>query len=406
MKIGLLTFHSQLNYGGVLQCWALQTALEQMGHEIVVIDRWLEDWRNIHDMVYDRMGWRQWAKFWIRSFLGLGDKNPWLRVQRTKRFITRHLHLTPYHFIDWNDAPKNLGIDMLVVGSDQIWHCGDWGDPRPYLLDGAPTVPAIAYAASFGMTEIPQWIDNRHPEVSALPFYKSGLARFKALSCRESEGVELCKELGFESAHVVDPTLLVDAKRWHELISANKSRRPKGDNRRLVCYFLSEDFVNACPMLAQFTQQNNCDVDVFVMPEAFFRLPSPFNWKNAKRWMKGLRTKWFGRVNIRDAADPIEFVSALSSADWVVSDSFHALMFSLIFSRNVRIIKPKQAGRSKMFSRIEEFVLHMNGPVLVDSLDASLNSLQANESISYDAIWLGEQKAKSVTFLSKCFNVI
>ncbi len=406
MKIGILTFHSQLNYGGVLQCWALQTALEEMGHEVVVIDRWLEDRRNIHDMVYDRMGWRKWAKFWIRSFLGLGDKNPWLRVRRTKMFIKRKLHLTPYHFIDWNDAPKNLGIDMLVVGSDQVWHCGDWGDPRPYLLDGAPPIPAIAYAASFGMTTIPQHLDKSHPEIAALPFYKSGLARFSALSCRESEGVELCKELGFESAHVVDPTLLVDADRWHELIPANETCKHKGGRRRLVCYFLSENFVKDCPILAQFTQENNCDVDVFVAPGVFFRLPAPFRWKNTKRWMKGLQNKWFGRVNIRDAANPIEFVSALASADWIVSDSFHALMFSLIFNRNVRIIKPTQESRSKMFARIEEFVLHMKGPVLVDSLDASLHSLLENEAVAFDSVWLGEQKAYSVAFLRKCFDVI
>ena len=66
MKIGILTFHSQLNYGGVLQCWALQTALEDLGHEVVVIDRWFDDVRNIHETVYDRMGWFQWMKFWIR----------------------------------------------------------------------------------------------------------------------------------------------------------------------------------------------------------------------------------------------------------------------------------------------------------------------------------------------------
>ena len=406
MKIGILTFHAQLNYGGVLQCWALQTALEKMGHEVVVIDRWLEDWRNIHDMVYDRMSRRQWAKFWIRSFLGLGDKNPWLRVRRTKRFIARHLHLTPYHFIDWNDAPKNLDIDMLVVGSDQVWHCGDWGDPRPYLLVGAPPIPAIAYAASFGMTEIPQWIDNLHPEVYALPFYKSGLAKFKALSCRETEGVELCKELGLESAHVVDPTLLVEADHWHELIMTNETCKHKGGNRRLVCYFLSEDLNTAVPLLKKFAERNNCSVDVFANSRSFLPLPFPSNFENAKRWINGLHTKWFGRVNIRDAADPIKFVSALSSADWVVSDSFHALMFSLIFNRNVRIIRPMKESRSKMFARIEEFVLHMNGPVLADSLDASLHSLQANEAVSFDSVWLGEQKAQSVAFLSKCLNVI
>ena len=405
MKIGILTFHSQLNYGGVLQCWALQTALEKIGHDVVVIDRWFDDWRNIHDMVYDRMGRRQWVKFWIRSLLGLGDMNPWLRVQRTKRFIKRHLHLTPYHFINWKAAPKDLGVDMLVVGSDQVWHCGDWGDPRAYLLDGAPQIPAIAYAASFGMTEIPQWIDNRHPKVGALPFYKSGLAEFKAISCRETEGVELCRKLGFESSHVVDPTLLVDGDRWRELMVADGTINPKGGKRRLFCYFLGEDISAFRPLLDEFAKQNNCVVDVFVNQKACFRLSFPSSPEKAKRWIKGTWIRWFGRVKVRTSSGPSEFVSAVSSADWVISDSFHALMFSLVFKKNVRLIRPTQEGRSKMFARIEEFALHMDGPVVADTVAAALQSLCKGEMVSCDADWLEGRKTESFAFLRKCLNV-
>ncbi len=398
MKIGILTFHSQLNYGGVLQCWALQTALERLGHEVVVVDRRLDDWREIHDMVYDRMGFRQWIKFWIRSLLGLGDLHPWLRVRRTKKFIRQHLHLTPYHFVGWKDAPQDLGIDWLVVGSDQVWHCGDWGDPRAYLLDGAPSIRAIAYAASFGMTEIPHFIDSRHPDIDPLAFYKSGLAKFQALSCRESEGVELCRKLGFKSTHVADPTLLVDADKWHELASAGKTRQRKGNNRRLFCYFLSEDLNKARPLLEKVAEQNHCDVDVFINPRAFSPLPFPSCSEKAKRWMKGLRTK-FGRVKVRVDSGPIQFVSALSSADWVVSDSFHALMFSLIFKKNVRLIKPTQENRRKMFARMDEFVSHMNGPVVADTLDSALQSLRGGEMVSCNADWLDRRKAESFAFL-------
>ena len=98
MKIGILTFHSQLNYGGVLQCWALQTALEKMGHEVVIIDRWLtpDNWHL--ERGYDRKQKKWWLRFWLRSLLGLGDMRFWLRVRRTKRFIHEKLHLTSFHF--------------------------------------------------------------------------------------------------------------------------------------------------------------------------------------------------------------------------------------------------------------------------------------------------------------------
>ena len=108
MKIGILTFHSQLNYGGVLQCWALQTALEKMGHEVVVIDRWLTPDNRHLEHGYNRKRKKWWLRFWIRSLLGLGDMRFWLRVRRTKRFLREKLHLTPYHFVDWKDAPRDL----------------------------------------------------------------------------------------------------------------------------------------------------------------------------------------------------------------------------------------------------------------------------------------------------------
>ena len=239
MKIGILTFHSQLNYGGVLQCWALQTVLEKLGHEVVVIDRWHNADNSLLERGYNKWNWRQWVKYWLRVLLGLGDLNPWLRVRRTKRFLGKYLgkylHLTQYHFVEWKDAPKELGVDMIVVGSDQVWHCGNWGDPRVYLLEGASQIPAVAYAASFGMVGLPTalGIGARGAEdVAAEPIYRRGLAKFKAISCREREGVEICREMGLDARHVVDPTLLA----WSNCGEV-KSITHKGKD--LVCYFLS-----------------------------------------------------------------------------------------------------------------------------------------------------------------------
>ena len=91
MKIGILTFHSQLNYGGVLQCWALQTALEKMGHEVVVIDRWLSDDNYMLERGYDKFGVKEWMKFAVRAPLWLGDMSQWLRVWRTKKFLRQNI---------------------------------------------------------------------------------------------------------------------------------------------------------------------------------------------------------------------------------------------------------------------------------------------------------------------------
>ena len=100
MKIGILTFHSQLNYGGVLQCWALQSALEKMGHAVVVIDRWNNADNSLLERGFNKFDSKQWIKFMIRASLGLGDINPWLRVRRTKKFLSKYIKRTPYHLVE------------------------------------------------------------------------------------------------------------------------------------------------------------------------------------------------------------------------------------------------------------------------------------------------------------------
>lgn len=397
MKIGILTFHSQLNYGGVLQCWALQTALEKLGHEVVVIDRWLDSDNSWLEKGYDKYSLLQWIKFCIRSTLGLGNISQLLRVRRTKRFLTEHLRLTPYHFVDWNDAPKELGVDMLVVGSDQVWHCGDWGNPRVYLLDGAPDSPAISYAASFGFTELPKYLSECEAVSLAEPFYKKGFKKFKAISCRESEGVSLCRKLGAEAQHVLDPTLLVNKADWKCLIRS----AAKHCTKRVVCYFLGVDYTSILQRLLRFSAENDCEVELFVDQWVFDALPMPTSLAKLRQWVKGIRRKLFSNVRVYDSAGPIEFVKSIASADLVISDSFHALMFSIIFGRNVRILAPKSDHRKKMFARIEEFASEMTGQIVVDSLETALKSFADDAVATIDSAWLESRRSESFNFLRR-----
>ncbi len=372
MKIGILTFHSQLNYGGVLQCWALQTALEKMGHKVVVIDRWMNEKNSTLELEYGAFGFKQLIKFAIRASLGLGDINQWLRVRRTKRFLKQYIKRTQYHFVDWSAAPKDLGVDMLVVGSDQVWHCGDWGDPTAYLLEGAPNIPAIAYATSFGLTEIP---------AELMAMYKRGLHKFRAISCREAEGVELCRKLGVGAVHVVDPTMLA----WY--MGPTDAKGPKRD---LACYFLSEKLEEHWHALEDFAKENNCKVTVLVNDDVNVNLPLPYSWGRVQVWLKGLWRKInpFERVKVLVGAGPEEFLVTFKNVRWLVSDSFHALMFAINNNCNARIIRPHSEMRQKMFARIEEFAAHAEGPLIADSVPAALASLTAGEEVKYDCGWI------------------
>ena len=398
MKIGILTFHSQLNYGGVLQCWALQTVLEKMGHEVVVVDRWHNADNSLLERGYSNWGWRQWVRFWLRGLLGLGDLGQWLRVRRTKKFLGQRIKRSSYHFVGWIEAPKELGVDMLVVGSDQVWHCGNWGDPRVYLFEGAPQIPAIAYAASFGMTELPDCLGagaRGAENLAAEPIYKRGLSKFKAISCREREGVEICKRLGFDAVHVVDPTLLA----WGEGAEGNSK---EGKQRELVCYFLSEKIEDHISELDGFARRINCKVKVFM--DGAWLSPFPTNFSRIKSLLRRWKVRDGSRVEIMDSAGPEEFYNAFKSARWVVSDSFHALMFSICNGCDARMIKPSTEFRRKMFARIEEIAEHTKGPLIVNSVSDALASFTNCESVVYDYEWLERRRRESEEWLRRVLS--
>lgn len=364
MTIGILTFHSQLNYGGVLQCWALQTALEKMGHKVVVLDLWRTPKNRALLGPFGSLSFKQWVKLIARSLLkGSRDFSAAVRHWRTIRFVRSRLHLTSFHFYEWKEVKSPLGVDCIVVGSDQVWHCGSWGDPRPFLLEGAPPVPAIAYAASFGMNAIPRHIQIHFPNeqrIEALPVYKHGFSRFFAIGCREQEGIELCTAIGVNSEHVCDPTLLPSSP-MSSMGTAPKGRRSR---KRLLCYFLKEDIPSKIEPLNTWAKRSKWNVDIFG--------PGDIPWYKA---CSGTRME--PSLKLKVSAGPLQFLKALHGADACISDSFHACALSLLFNVNVRLLRPSSSAQQEMASRIVEFAnAFCEGPVFTESLSEALDDIE------------------------------
>lgn len=408
MKLGILTFHSQLNYGGVLQCWALQTALEKMGHEVVVIDRWLTPDNWYLERGYDRKGKKWRLRFWLRSLLGLGDMRFWLRVQRTKSFIHNQLHLSPYHFCNWKDAPRDLGVDMIVVGSDQVWHCGDFGDPRPYLLEGAPDVPAIAYAASFGFPRIPPTLGNwakSKADLPAEPVYRCGLSRFRTIGCRERTGVEICNGLGFPAEQVADPTLLLDQEDWLRFANCRADANGNRPVRRIACYLLGEPLLRFLAILEAFSENTGIRVSVLVSDwdRSVDILPIPKSPSSFRRWAVGL-TRGLRGVRLLSSAGPREFVRTIAQADAVVTDSFHALVFATQFRKSVRFLAPSTDKRKAMFGRIATFSANARGDLVATGLDQTLSDIAAGKRILIDPGFLDAIRSNSFRFLHEALR--
>ncbi len=382
MKIGILTFHSQLNYGGVLQAYAMQMALQAMGHEVVVIDCWMDE-RNGNLWGPFLNNWKGWTGSLIRGAAGTGTFGRLFRHWHTIRFVRKKLNLTPYHFYEWKDAPKELGVDVMLVGSDQVWN-GHWGKPRPYLLEGAPSVPAIAYAASFGMRALPEEL------ISA---YREGFQRFKAISVREAEGIGLVESQGASATHVVDPTLLLEPNIWKTKVTCSTQKK-----RTLVCYLLAEDVNELYPQLYAFAKAQHCKVKILV---DWYTLPFPKTVSQVIQRIKHITRNIFSPVKLELAAGPQEFLNAFANATWVLSDSFHAVMFSSIFGKNVRILRPKNEFRQKMFARIEEFAQQAvaAGTLIADDVPSALISLVEDAPLQFNADFIARRRAESKAWL-------
>ena len=390
MRIGILTYHDEVNYGSLLQAYAMQTALSDLGHQVLIIDRWFQSKQErIYGILHVRSV-RAWIKWLLKIAWGTGTWSLFLRQWRSRRFIRKYLRLTPYSFHDCKNAPKDLGVDLLTVGSDQVWH--PRAQPQVYLLNELKQVPGIAYAASFGSNVIPS---NKEQ------LYLEGFRNFKAIGIREKEGVAMAHLLGAtEAVHVVDPTILVNPERWREFIGGpiQKSRK-----KHIVCYFLAEDFLELAEKLGRWAKKNNVVVDLFVQD---FSIPFSRFRPCGNKWLKYWKCRLCLPINFRYAAGPVEFVRKIASADCVFTNSFHALMFSMIFKRNVRIVKPTASIRKGMAARMQEFSgTIIMGPLIMETLEDAFVSYECGEKVSYNEQELNRRRVESETWLKNAIKI-
>lgn len=387
MKIGILTLHDSPNYGAVLQAYSMRSYLTGLGHEAFVIDRRRDignaplrtppperDFVRILGLfkVDARNGAREYAR----------------RCERTLAFERDRIGMSPYHFHNWKDAPSDLGLDLVLVGSDQVWNANNL-NPADYLLKDVPgNQPGIAYAASVGM-----------PSFSAdkLEDFRTGFARFAAIGVREREAAEMVRALGFAAEHVVDPVLLAGRGVWKDVLTEDPDETP-----RTFAYFLAEDVPAMLPELADFAAKTGRRVALFV---DWFVRRAPHGvggWmKNGKYW-----EKWRRRgIDFRLDAGPEEFVRAIATAEVVVSNSYHALMFSLVFGREVRIVLPTHPVRRKMNARLREFEGTLTeGPLVAEKLSDALRSLASGEHVAIKAEALASRVAASDRWLKAAIS--
>lgn len=328
MRIGIVTQPIGKNYGGIIQNYALQQALRKIGHEPLTLNQSISAPMSFGRIVTSSI--EGIAKNMVRPFLGRPFiKLPyWLKKDidyiptASQAFMNRHIALTPTVVGKeaMRKAAKDNNLQAFVVGSDQVWRNGLFCIEQNFLdfTDGMD-VKRVAYAASFG-------VDDWRFDTNKTKTLASLASRFDAISVREKSGIALCKEhLGVEAVHVLDPTMLLTKEEYLSLIQQDDCEPCKGN---LFVYILDH-----CPAKTAFIDNI------------------------AKR--RGL-TPFEVRMNNFDRSEmdtPSQWLKSIAEADFVVCDSFHGTVFSIIFNKDFVVISNKGRGNTRFESLLSMFGL-------------------------------------------------
>lgn len=339
MKIAILTLRPKSNYGGILQTYALQTVLQKMGHDARVL---------VREKEFDPIEhpWWKWPFVIAKRLMNvmLRRKGATLFVDRSRRrFFTEELPYICKHTQAFVDKYINVfkceslgslcesDFDGYVVGSDQIWRepyfVFEWktniGDAFFAFTKGW-NVKRVAYAPSFGEDE---W------RCSCPDACRQALGVFDGVSVREDTAVEICRDvLGTLAQHVLDPTLLLEKEHYESLIGASQSDDVQ---RNLVVYVLDcNEHISA--LIEQVATLKQMKVVYAIKPE----------WKD------------IGVSYLERQLVPVEeWLMAIRTADYVITDSFHGTVFSILFNRQFAVLGNKVRGNARFSSLLKMFGL-------------------------------------------------
>jgi len=342
------------NYGSVLQCYALQKYLQDMGHDAFLIRYYPKNSSIIKGIISNK---KWFFKKIINCFNPMKVYNfvsyKWLEIQATKadtlrgfdefrdRYI-RHSLKIYYSYDELKNAPPIA--DVYIVGSDQVWNTNDEDNIKAFCLDfGDKNIRRIAWAASFGGETIS---DVLMQKMSPL------LKQFEFVSTREESGIEICRKCGIRDVKVVmDPTILLDANIYRLLYENTISSITKQKSKYCFIYLIDE--------------KHN-----------YLMVKKIYKWAKKKK-LAIIYITGNLRYNIKSRiyATIPEWIYLLENSEYVITDSYHGAIFSLIFHKNFLII-PRSIKRQndRFFSLFTSFGIEYE--YFTDNID---NSLQKNQ---------------------------
>ena len=320
MKVGIITFHHSLNCGAALQAWALQTYLRQCGHNASIVN-------------YGKIGWPGKYRLRcdsLRHFVGsfYNGFNTFLKsfaIEDYRRHLYRRF-MREQMALGGNVRKANIakgGYTHLIVGSDQVWHpVINEGDDIYFLANVPDSVKRISYAPSFGVDEFDPELERKMAK---------WLERFDAISVREPQGAEIVNRLcGRDATVVCDPTLLLERSVYEAIECKPRFGLPE----KYIAVYTICGHSWAEKAAIELGEKMNLPV---------VHLPG------------GQLARWYlpGGVKYVTALGPAEWLWFIHHAEYVVTNSFHGTVLSLVFHRPLTVALNGKASDARMLSLLK-----------------------------------------------------
>jgi polysaccharide pyruvyl transferase WcaK-like protein len=350
MKIAVITLHRVFNYGSVLQAYATQKIFEHTGNDVEIIDyiteqRTLEKLLNEVPPVFNKEPKRT-------LYLILKSASIFIKTSVFGRFIKKNLNLTKRKYVSFkelcSDPPK---ADVYVTGSDQVWNSHyNEGIDKGFFLDFVPeNKRRISYASSFGR----ELLDSEEVEET-----KQLLNKYSKISVREDTAVEILDCLGIKgSTCVLDPTLQLENYDWMKLAGKRIVKEPY-----LLLLLLYNEDSGATEYAAKIAEKKNLKV-----VKLSWELKRPNN------------------VDIlKTHRSPEKFLSMFQHADYVVTNSYHGLAFSINFNRQFLAV-PRVEYNTRLESLLRLVGLEdrfIEEPYMIYKADIAIEYDKVNEILS------------------------
>lgn len=355
---GIITFHEVLNYGAILQNYALQKAIEAIEPNIKIetIDCKKDYFENKTKLI--SINEKDKLKSLFISLFLLSFK--FIKKRRFKKFISNEINMSK-KYSSFEEIGK---YDALIVGSDQVWNPEITKYDSNLFLDfvsGADT-KKISYAASIGNDKISD---------QEKKFIKNNIGNLDQISVRESSAVDVFNELGFYNiTKVLDPTLLISKNEWLKLDKGNFNLK-----KYVLVYSLEKNV-----LLDKVANKVASRYDL----EVIYMIPS--------------KKKDFFKFN--SAYGPYEFISIIKNASFIVTNSFHGTAFSVVFEKEFLTVPHKTRG-TRMKGLLYD--LDLRSRIIENESDESLSNI---DPIDYKVVTsrLETMKKESIDFLRNAIS--